>query len=379
MGSATLLGAPTERLPTPALVIDLDRFEANLARMADWCRSRGVSLRPHAKTHKCPEVARRQVASGAIGIGVATVAEAEAMVDAGLPGVLLTSPIVDRDKVGRMVDLATGGGKILLAVGDPLEADLLQEMAASARVTLDVLLDLDVGDRRIGARPGPGARVLAGKLSRSPALRLVGIQAYSGIASHVAGFDERQSRSREALAPAVVLVRELERDGLRMEFLSVGSTGTYNIDAEIDGVTELQSGSYIFMDNDYRRIGSAGGGADYGDFRPSLSVLATVVAASHDDLVTVDAGIKAFATDVDIAPGVVGHPGLAYRRRGDEFGQLTAAPGTPLPAIGTRLEFSVPHCDPTVNLYDRFYAVRGGTVEAIWPIVARREFRSVER
>jgi D-serine deaminase-like pyridoxal phosphate-dependent protein len=362
-------------LPTPALVLDLDRLEANLDRMAEHVRACGKSLRPHAKTHKCPEIARRQVARGAIGISVATVAEAEAMVAAGLPGVLLTSPIVDQPKIDRMVTLKARGGDVLLAVGHPFEADRLDEAAGAAGVTLDILLDLDVGDRRTGVPVGKPALALARRLAEARHLRLIGVQAYSGLSSHVVGHDDRRRHSHQTLAPAVDLLDQLRRWGLDARILSVASTGTYDIDAELPGVTELQCGSYVFLDQDYQRIGSRRGDR-FADFTPSLTVLATVINAQPGlDWVLVDAGIKAFATDVAALPEVVGRPDLLYKRRGDEFGQLfPAQPGAPLPEIGDRLEFTIPHCDPTVNLYDRIHAVRGDRVEAVWPITARREF-----
>ena len=172
---------------------------------------------------------------------------------------------------------------------------------------------------------------------------------------------------------AVLETRDLlVKVGLEVRIISGGSTGTYNIDSEIKGITELQAGSYVFMDVQYRRIGGKEG-AIYTDFQPSLTVLTTVVSVSHPGMVTVDAGIKAFATDVAEKPEAKGWEGLAYSRSGDEFGRLAATSGASLPGIGERLEFIVPHCDPTVNLYDRIYAMRGEKVEAVWPIVARRE------
>lgn len=361
----------TADLSTPALLVDLDAFEANLRRMADHVAAAGVALRPHAKTHKCPEVARRQVALGAIGVSTATVAEAEAMAAAGLPGILLTSPIVDRGKVARMVALRARGHDVLLAVGHEREAELLDEAAQAAGVTVEVLLDLDVGDRRLGVEPGGPSRALAERIGRCRALSLVGVQAYSGLASHVEGHRARRATSEAALGRAVEERERLSRAGFDARILSVGSTGTFDIDPGIAGVTELQCGSYVFLDDDYRRIGNAVGGPAYDAFAPSLTVLATVVNV-RDDLAIVDAGIKAFATDVPLAPTVPGRPGLAYKRRGDEFGQLSG-PADQLPRIGERIALSVPHCDPTVNLYDRLHAVRGDRVEAVWPVVARRE------
>jgi len=364
-------------LPTPALLLDLDAFEANLKAMAEHCRRAGCGFRPHAKTHKCPEIARRQVASGALGVSVATVPEAEVMVAAGVRGVLLTSPVVDRAKVGRMVALAKQGGDVMLAVGHLRQVELLREAAEAARVRMDVLVDVDVGDRRTGILPGQPALELARLVAGAKSLRLMGIQAYSGSASHTVGFERRDQVSREAMQKAVQTRQLLAQDGLESRILSGGSTGTYNIDSTIRGVTELQVGSYIFMDVDYRRIGGQGGPL-YTDFRPSLTVVTTVVSASHPDRVTVDAGTKAFATDVTSRPQAKGREGLTYSRAGDEFGTLVAEPGAQLPALGERLEFLVPHCDPTVNLYDRIWALRGDKVEAVWPILARRESSAVD-
>lgn len=360
-------------LATPALLVDLDRLDANIAAMAAHCRRAGCQLRPHVKTHKCPEIARRQVAAGAVGVSAATVAEAEVMVAAGLPGVLLTSPIVDAGKVRRMVDLIRRGGDVLLAVGHPRQVELLAEAVGADPLRVDVLIDLDVGDRRFGITPGEPALDLARLIRRHPALRVRGVQAYRGAAAHVAGFAERRDFSRAALAPALATFDLLQRSGFAVEFLSGASTGTYNIDCDLPIPVELQSGSYVFMDNEYHAIGGRDS-AVYDDFQRSLTVLSTVVSTTHADRVTVDAGIKSFSTDTPFRPEARDHPGLAYDFHGDEFGRVTATePGAPLPSIGARLEFYVPHCDPTANLYDRLHAVRGDRVEATWPIRARKE------
>jgi D-serine deaminase-like pyridoxal phosphate-dependent protein len=193
----------------------------------------------------------------------------------------------------------------------------------------------------------------------------------------VEGFEARQQTSQTAMAKAVATRELFNKSGLEASILSGGSTGTYNIDSEIDGVTELQVGSFVFMDVDYRRIGGKGSKV-YTDFRPSLTVLATVVSATHPDRVTIDAGTKAIDTTVTRPPEVKGWEGLAYGRGGDEFGMLSKASGAnenvdvKMPRLGDRLEFIVPHCDPTANLYDRLFAVRGDRVEEIWPIAARR-------
>jgi D-serine deaminase-like pyridoxal phosphate-dependent protein len=366
------IGKRKDDLPTPALLLDLDAFDFNLKTMADHCRQSRCGFRPHAKTHKCVEVGKRQVASGALGVSTATMPEAEAMVAGGIRGVLLTSPIVEPGKIARMVNLVRNGGEVLLAVGHPREAELLARAAEAARVTVDVLVDVDVGDRRSGILPGEPAKNLAVQMAKSGNLRVRGVQAYSGMSSHTVGFEKRQQVSRQAMTKAVETRDRLTKAGLDAPIVSGGSTGTYNIDSTIPGVTELQVGSYVFMDVDYRRIGGKNG-AVYTDFKPSLTVLTTVVSATHGDRVSLDAGTKAFATDVPYKPEARDWPGLVYSRAGDEFGSLVAEGGGKLPRLGDRLQFIVPHCDPTVNLYDRMYAIRGDRVEAVWPIVGRRE------
>ncbi len=360
-------------VPTPALLLDLDLFEANLKTMAEHCQRTGRGFRPHAKTHKCPEIAKRQMVAGALGISVATVPEAESMIAAGITGVLLTSPIVEPAKIARMVALIQQGGQAMLSVGHPREVELLAEATAAAGVNVDVLVDVDIGDRRTGILPGQPAVELAQFIAKQKRLRVRGVQSYAGLASHVVGFEARDKVSREVMAKSVETRDLLTKAGFDAGILSGGSTGTYNIDSTIRGVTELQVGSYVFMDVDYRRIGGKTSGENYADFQHSLTVLATVVNATHSDRVSVDAGTKALDTTTTHRPEAQGWPGLTYNRGGDEFGILTIEPGAKLPRIGDRIEFIVPHCDPTTSLYDRIYAVRGEQVEAVWPIAARRE------
>ena len=361
-----------QAIPTPALLVDLDAFESNVKTMAEHCRKSGRGFRPHAKTHKCPEIAKRQMAAGALGICAATVPEAEALVAAGITGVLLTSPIIETSKIARMIALIQQGKGVMLSVGHPREVELLAEAASTAGVDVDLLVDVDIGDRRTGILPGQPALELAQLIAKHKRLCVRGVQSYAGHASHVVGFEAREKTSREAMGKSVETRHLLNKAGFDAGILSGGSTGTYNIDSTIDGVTELQVGSYVFMDIDYRRIGGKTSGENYSDFQHSLTVLATVVNATHPDRVSVDAGTKALDTTTNWKPEAKGWPGRTYNRGGDEFGILTLEPGAKLPRIGDRIEFIVPHCDPNVNLYDRIFATRGDKVEAIWPIAARR-------
>ena len=341
------------QLPTPALLLDLDNFEINLARMAARIKESGKSLRPHAKAHKCVEIAKRQVAAGAIGVCVATVAEAELMAAAGIPGLLLTSPVADPLKMARIVK--TGA---MVVVDHAQQVTWYEEAARTAGRKLDVLVDLDVGDHRTGARSPEDAAEIAEAVDQAANLELRGIQAYSVLGSHAGGLEERKRVSAESFRIASRAFGIMLRRGLSTEIVTGGSTGTWEIDTSVPDLTELQAGSYVLMDLAYRREGL--------DFQNALTVLATVVSANHAGFVTVDAGYKAFATDRGYGPEAVDLPGSSYRWGGDEFGYVDMPEG--LPKLGTRLEFIPPHCDPTTNLYDRIYACRGGQVEAVWPV-----------
>lgn len=357
-------------LATPALLLDLDAFEQNLAKMAAYLKKAGRAFRPHAKTHKCPEVAKAQVRSGAEGICVATLHEAEVMASAGIRGILITSEAVGRPKVTRLMKLAAAHSDVMIVVDNAANARELSEAAAAARLNLNVMLDLEVGSRRTGMVPGPPAVELAQEITRLPRLKFRGIQAYAGHASHVIGFDKRREASTAAMGRAVETRRLLEKAGCEAPLLTGGSTGTYNIDSALDGVTEIQPGSYVFMDVDYRRIGGQDGEV-YVDFAPALTVVTTVISRPYPELAIVDAGFKAFSTDRAFGPECISVRGLKHSWAGDEHSRLDISQAARDVRLGERLEFIIPHCDPTVNLYDRLYAIRGEKVEAVWPIAGR--------
>jgi D-serine deaminase-like pyridoxal phosphate-dependent protein len=342
-------------IPTPALLLDLEAFEANLARMAAKVKESGKALRPHAKAHKCVEIARRQVAAGAIGVCVATVNEAELMAAGGIDGILLTSPVADPVKMARIV--ATGA---MVVVDHAQQVTWYNEAAAAASRKIDVLVDLDVGDHRTGARSKDHALEIAEAVDEAAHLELRGVQGYSVVGSHAGGLEERRQVSRRVFRSVGETIGAMLRRGLPIDIVSGGSTGTWDIDTAVQDLTELQAGSYIFMDVAYTREGL--------DFQHALTVSGTVVSANHLEFVTVDAGLKAFATDRGYGPDVPGIPGATYRWGGDEFGYVDMVLGTAPPTIGTRIRFQPPHCDPTVNLYNRIYACRGEQVEAVWPV-----------
>jgi len=357
-------------IPTPALLLDLDRFERNLERMAAHVRRAGKRLRPHAKTHRCPEIAKRQVAAGALGVACAKLGEAEVMAGAGVRGLLITTEVVTPGGIRRLLRLAAEAPDTLVVVDNPENVADLGREAAAEGVTLGVLVDVDVGNRRTGIQPGPPALALARAVAGQRALRLRGLQGYAGQCAHVAGWEARRQASRAALAPLMETRRLCEEAGLPVEIVAGGSTGTWDIDVELDGLTELQAGSYCVMDLEYRRIGGRGAAA-LTDFELALSVIATVVSVPTAERAMVDAGLKAFSTDKPFPPEPVERPGVAYAFAGDEHGRLTVTDPARAPRLGERIEFFPPHCDPTINLYDRIYALRGATVEAVWDVAAR--------
>jgi len=354
-------------LPTPCLVLDLDGFEANLAKMSRFTREHNIGLRPHAKTHKCVNIARKQMQQGAVGICAATIAEAEVLIRGGIRGLLITAEMVGEPKIARLMRLVSEAPDTMAVVDDVFNVGELQRAAAAMGIQLTLLIDLDVGQNRTGVHPGEPALRLAEAIARSKNLRLKGICAYAGHAAHVVGFEARRAASRRALEQAVETRDLLVKHDQQVDILSGASTGTYNIDPDLPGLTEMQSGSYVFMDVEYRRIGGAGG-AVYEDFAPALCVLSTVVHRS-DRKAIVDAGIKALATDRGFGPEVLGLANVTYEFAGDEHGRLVL--NDDRIRLGDRLRLIIPHCDPTVNLYDRFFCVRGEVVEDEWAIMER--------
>jgi len=359
-------------LPTPALVLDLDAFEWNVRKMVLHARESGRSLRPHAKTHKCPEIARALVQAGAAGACAAKLSEAEMLAAHGIRGLLVTAAVIGRHKIQRAVSLADKNREMIFTVDSEANARELNDAAAALGAKPPLILNLAVDlmlFSRAGIAPGQPAVELARSIDSLPHARFAGLQAYDGGASHVHGFEERTKRSRTMMGLAVETRRMLERAGLDCPLVTGGSTGTYNIDSEIEGVTELQPGSFIFMDAEYAGIGGQDGPV-YRDFRHSLFVIATVI-HRREGVAIVDAGVKAFSTDCPLVPEAKGFPGIAYAWAGDEYGRLNLSHDSREPCVGERIEFIVPHCDPTVNLYDRIYGVRGEAVEVMWKIAGR--------
>ena len=366
-----LIGVPGGRakLQTPALIVDLDALEKNIAAMAAHAKARGIALRPHAKTHKCVEIARRQIAAGALGICAAKLGEAEAMADAGIDSILITSPVVSDGGIARLIALNARVREVM-AVCD--NKDVAQRLADAARASgkkLKILIDIDPGLGRTGIRPGDDAIALVEQIAKSGALEYAGLQCYAGQVQHMESPNERRDASLTALKELGALRDALAARNLAPKILSGGGTGTFDIDPDARVLTELQVGSYVFMDRQYNDVWEKPGARP--PFETSLYVQTTVISANRDGLATTDAGFKSFATDAGSPQIARGAPdGANYFFFGDEQGGIFYASENKL-QVRDIILCVVPHCDPTVNLYDRIRAVRGDILEAIWPIEAR--------
>jgi D-serine deaminase-like pyridoxal phosphate-dependent protein len=354
-----------EEVDTPALILDLDAFETNLKRLAASVRGR-VRVRPHAKTHKCPEVARRQVAAGAVGACCQKVSEAEAMVEGGIDDVLVSNEIVGAGKLDRLAALARRA-RIGVCVDDAGNLRDLQAAASRAGVAIDAYIELEVGMRRCGVAPGAPALALAQAIVAAPNLRFAGIHAYHGRAQHMRSMAERRAVIQNA-ALHVKNTRELLlQAGIACPIVTGAGSGTFMLEVELGAWDEIQPGSYAFMDWDYARNEWA---PPMPRFEHALFVLATVMSRADPSVAIVDAGLKASSVDSGM-PGVWERPGLAYTRASDEHGWVEIAAGAAAPGLGDKLLLVPGHCDPTINLYDWYVCVRAGIVEALWPITAR--------
>jgi D-threonine aldolase len=359
-------GDSVASIETPALVVDIDPFERNLELMANVVRGSGLALRPHAKSHKCPDIAKRQVAHGAIGICCQKVDEAAAFVEAGIRDVLVTNEIVTGPKLDRLAGLARTATIGVLA--DELSVvGAISAAATKVGVTIDVLVEIDVGAHRCGVLPGPPAVLLAKAIAASPGLRFRGLHAYHGAAQHLRTPAARQAAIAAAVESARATRELVVTAGIACPTVTGAGTGTWQFERDSGVYTELQPGSYIFMDADYGRNALA---PDDHAFEQSLYVVATVMSAPAPERAIVDAGLKAFAFDSG-PPVVHAAHGLEYVSASDEHGVLRVDPAVARPVVGERIWLVPGHCDPTVNLYDWIVGVRGDRVECVWPVAAR--------
>ncbi|MBX9598688.1 MAG: DSD1 family PLP-dependent enzyme [Burkholderiales bacterium] len=359
------LGLHKNQLPTPCLVIDRNKLTSNLSLMQQLAKDKGVNVRPHAKTHKCSKIVKLQLEYGAVGICVAKISEAQVMVQAGIKGILITSPVVADNKINQLPDLIKQAPDTMLVVDNLDNTAKLNQVFQEHNLMLNVLLDIDAGIGRTGVALDKAVDY-AHKINQFSNLKFKGIQCYAGHLQHINELAKRRMLSHQILQAAGAIKAQLLAEGIDCQIQTGSGTGTFSLDAELATVSEIQPGSYCVMDQEYSDI-------EYKEqrFLPAMTMLTTVISTNHSTHVTVDAGTKSLYK-VATKPEIISHEHLSYDWDGfgDEHGKVTATSGN-LPALGEVLELIVAHCDPTINLFDYFYITENDYVVDIWMIDAR--------
>jgi len=359
-------GMRLEDVDTPALIIELAPFEANLARMAKDAKAAGMALRPHAKMHKCPAIGLKQMALGAVGMCCQKVSEAEAMVNGGVTDVLVSNQVVGAHKIARLASLATRA-RIGVCVDDLDNVDQLSVAAVAFGVELETLIEISLG--RCGVEPGEPATALAKRIESAPGLRFGGLHVYHGGAQHIREKDGRCAAIAHATALARSAKEGIEAAGIAVPRVTGAGTGTYEFEAASGVYNELQCGSYAFMDADYGRIlDKDGNRIDDGEWENSLFILTSVMSHAKADKAICDAGLKAQSVDSGL-PVIFGRSDVEYIKCSDEHGVISDPKG--VLKVNDKLKLVPGHCDPTCNIHDWYVGVRGGTVECLWPVTAR--------
>jgi 3-hydroxy-D-aspartate aldolase len=360
------IGMKLEEVDTPCLLVDLAALERNVEKLARVMRERGVRLRAHAKTHKSIDIARYQIENGACGICCQKVSEAEALVDAGLRDVLVSNQVTSKQKIERLAALATLA-RVIVCVDDAGNVDDLSAAAVDEGVTIECLVEIDVGAGRCGVAPGEAAVALAQKIAGAPGLKFSGLQAYQGGAQHVREFTERKRLIETAVKQTAETVRMLQGVDLACGIVAGAGTGTFQLEAMSGVFNELQCGSYVFMDADYQRVKDESG-RFLSDFENSLFIYTAVMSKVKSDKAICDAGLKAQSVDSGM-PVIFGRNDIEYVKCSDEHGVISDPHNTL--RLNDKLKLVPGHCDPTVNVYDWYVVVRDDRVEALWPVTAR--------
>jgi D-serine deaminase-like pyridoxal phosphate-dependent protein len=356
-------------LPTPALLIDLDIMERNIHALASYMKGRPVTFRPHGKAHKSPAIGKLQLAAGAKGLCAAKLGEADVLIRGGITDVLITAEVIGRLKIERLMRLLAITPDVKAVVDNEQNVIDLSTAALASKRTLKVAIDCNVGQNRTGLGTPEEVVALAQLIAKQKGLELVGLQGYGGNNQHVKGFANRRAREVQSNERVVAARHALEKAGFTVQLVSVGGTGSYNIDAEFPGVTEIQPGSFIFMDTNYNKIGGRDT-PEFSEFGNSLSVLTTVISRATAGRAIVDAGGKALSTD-EAAPEPVDLTGATYGVAGDEYGALRLQNPSRELKVGDQVRILPGHCDTTVNLHNVYFAVRRDIVEHVWPIEGR--------
>src|SRR6476469_5138764 len=360
-------------LNTPALVLDLEMLDRNIAEMASFAKAHKVNLRPHSKTHKSADIAKRQIASGALGVCCAKLGEAEALAEGGVENLHITSPVVTPQAIARLIALNEKARDVMVVVDHPANADALAT-AAKGKKPLTVVVDIDPGIHRTGVASPDAVVELVKKVTGLKSLKYAGVQFYCGSHQHILSFEERKQKIEERTEYLRGILAKLEAAGLKPGIVTGSGTGTHFIDAKLGAFTELQVGSYVFMDHDYNVCDLRALARP--TFEQALQIDARVVSANTAGMVTVDAGLKAMATEQGppmILKGAV--EGATTRFMGDEHLAVIAPEGKAPPKLAEQVILTPPHCDPTVNLYESYHVVKNDTQDELWPVTARGRSR----
>lgn len=360
----SLIGKPLEAVDTPALVIDAGALERNIARMAAYFRGSRAVLRPHAKTHKSPQIAHMQLEAGAVGITCAKLGEAEILAQAGIRDLLVANQVVGEQKIARLVRLARYA-RVTVCVDDAANAEQISAAAQAAGTSVGILVEVDIGMRRCGVEPGEPALALARRVVELPGLVFRGLQGYEGHLVTVRERAERERRVREAMAPLIETRRLIESAGIPVELVSGGGTGTYDITSQIEGFNEIQAGSYVFMDATYRKVEGPGS-----VFEPAIFLWSTIISRPAPDRAVADIGLKTATPELGL-PEAADLAGVTVLGLSEEHARLRLEGEARGLRPGDKLRFLPGHVCTTVNLHDRYVVVRDGIVEAIWPVAAR--------
>lgn len=367
----TLLPSPSvgmtrAELDTPAMLLDLDRFEANARRLSSAITAGGKHWRPHAKGHKSPWIARRQMEFGAIGITCSKVSEAEVMVDGGVPSILIAYQLVTRRKLERAARLQARA-EVLICADDPFHVRLASQVATDFGVEIPMLVDINVGMERTGVLPGQPALELARLIDRAPGLRLAGIMGYEGHVLTAWPAEAKRDGTLASLAGLIESRRLIEADGLPIGVVSGGGSGNYMFAASLPGLTELQAGGGCFMDPFYGKLCHL---EELG-FEYALTILTTVTSRPTPERVITDAGFKTLSAREEGTPIMVGRPDVEFVYLSAEHGVWSRTPDSPAIKIGDRLEIIPDYHDTTTFRHDAFVGMRGDVVEAVIPLLAR--------
>lgn len=358
------VGRHKSELDTPALLIDLDVFEKNIQKMSDYFSTVNAELRPHLKTHKSPIIAQQQIAAGAIGITCAKLGEAETVVDTGIRDVLIANQIVGKQKIARLTNIAVNSD-IMVAVDNAQNVQDISDAATAEGVKIRILVEVNIGMDRCGVEPGKAAYDLAQQVIQCPNLIFEGLMGYEGHTVAKPDRTEREKTTRAAMQRLVETKDYLNRNGIEVSIMSGGGTGTFDITGSIPEITEIQAGSYVFMDSTYHNVEGVGE-----KFGCALSVMATVVSRPTKNRIVVDTGLKVLAKEFGI-PQPINLAGLEMIGLSEEHGKMHVTVDNVNLQPGDRVEILPTHCCTTVNLHDRYFCIRNEIVESVWEISAR--------